>query len=172
VLACAWSIKGGNPTVNGTNLKFSIQSRLSNRARLGIAISLFSSAALAQTYPVSGVWVARDERFPSSGAGACLTLKKDGVDAIAAQSFPTLMIFSEDKRFEVRRNYLAERTIKSVKGTPDGGFRITEAGGKHWLPWPKKWIFRLKIVNPTTIEITKEKVSTRFFKCSSNSPSL
>jgi hypothetical protein len=61
--------------------------------------------------------------------------------------------------------------VKSVKGAPDGAFQITEAGGKRWLPWSKKRLFKLKIVNPTTIEITEENVSTRFFKCS-NSPSL
>jgi hypothetical protein len=81
------------------------------------------------------------------------------------------MIFSESKRFEVRGNYHAEAMVKSVKATPDGGFQITEAGGKRWPPWSKKRRFKLQVVNPTTIEIAKDNVSTRFFKCS-NSPSL
>jgi hypothetical protein len=80
-------------------------------------------------------------------------------------------IFSEGKRIEVRGNYHAERMVKSVKAAPDGGFEIREAGGKRWLPWSKKQRFKLQVVNPTTVEITKDNVSTRFFKCS-NSPSL
>jgi len=41
--------------------------------------SLSSFAACAQTYPVSGVWVAMDHQFPQSKAGLCLTLKKVGL---------------------------------------------------------------------------------------------
>jgi hypothetical protein len=159
------------PVINATNFRFSIQSRFKNRMWLGIAISLFSSAASAQSYPISGVWVAKDDRFPGSTAGACYVLKKFGIDAVSAQVFPTLMIFSEGKRFEVRGNYHVEGMVKSVKATPDGGFQITETGGKRWLPWSKKQRFKLQVVNPTTIEIAKDNVSTRFFKCS-NSPSL
>src|SRR5206468_958027 len=55
---------------------------------------LFSVAASAQTYPVSGVWVAMDYHFPESKRGACLTLKTLGVDALFGRSFPTVMIFS------------------------------------------------------------------------------
>jgi hypothetical protein len=53
---------------------------------------LFSFAAFAQTYPVSGVWVAMDYRFPQFRAGACLTLKTFGVDALFEGSFPTVTI--------------------------------------------------------------------------------
>jgi hypothetical protein len=94
--------------ISATNFRFSLQSRFINRTGLAIAISLLSSAASAQNYPISGVWVARDDRFPGSTAGACFVLKKFGIDAVSAQPFPTLMIFSERKRFEVRGNYLAE----------------------------------------------------------------
>src|ERR1700730_2076328 len=159
------------PVINATNFRFSIQSRFKNRMWLGMAISLFSSAASAQSYPISGVWVAKDDRFPGSTAGACYVLKKFGIDAVSAQVFPTLMIFFEGKRFEVRGNYHVEGMVKSVKATPDGGFQITETGGKRWLPWSKKQRFKLQVVNPTIIEISKDNVSSRFVKCS-NSPSL
>src|ERR1700716_1464924 len=113
--------------INVTDFKLSIRSGFKNRVWLGVAIFLFSSAASAQTYPVSGVWVATDDRFPGSTSGACLILKQLGVDAILAQPFPRLMIFFKDKRFEVRGgDYLAERTIRSVKSAKDGGFQITE----------------------------------------------
>jgi hypothetical protein len=55
--------------ISATNFRFSVQSRFKNRAWLAIAISAFSFAASAQNYPISGVWVARDDRFPGSTAG-------------------------------------------------------------------------------------------------------
>src|SRR5450631_2645928 len=58
--------------INVTNFKFSIPSGFKRRVWLGVAIVLFSSAASAQTYPVSGVWVATDDRFPGSTGDACL----------------------------------------------------------------------------------------------------
>ena len=158
--------------INVTNFKFSIRSCFKNRVWLGVAIFLFSSAASAQTYPVSGVWVATDDRFPGSTGEACLILKQFGVDAVLAQPFPRLMIFSKDKRFEVRGDYLAERTIRSVKSATDGGFLITESLAKRWRPFSKRQAFKLKVVDPTTIEITEGKARTRFFKCSSSSSSL
>jgi hypothetical protein len=81
--------------INLTNFKFSIRSCFKNRVWLGVAISVLSSAASAQTYPVSGVWVATDDRFPGSTGGVCLILKQFGVDAALAQPFPRLMIFSK-----------------------------------------------------------------------------
>jgi hypothetical protein len=47
--------------INVTNFKFSIRSGFKNQVWLGVAIFLISSAASAQTYPVSGVWVATDD---------------------------------------------------------------------------------------------------------------
>jgi hypothetical protein len=155
--------------INATNFKFSIRSGFKNRAWLAVAISLLSSAASAQTYPVSGVWVATDDRFPGSTGGACLILKQFGIDAVLAQPFPRLMIFSKDTRFEVREDYLAERTIRSVKGATDGGIQITETFANRWRPFSKRQVFKLKVVDPTTIEIAEGKARTRFFKCSSSS---
>ena len=155
--------------INVFDFKFSIRSGFRNRVWLGIAIVFFSSAASAQTYPVSGVWVATDDR---STGGACLILKQFGIDAVLAQPFPRLMIFSKDKRFEVRGDYLAQRTIRSVKSATDGGIQITETFANRWRPFSKRQVFKLKVVDPTTIEIAEGKARTRFFKCSSGSSSL
>ena len=136
--------------------------------------SLSSFAACAQTYPVSGVWVAMEHQFPQSKAGACLTLKTIGVDALFGEPFPTVMIFSDGRRFVVRGGRPAELAIRSVKSVKGGGFRITESLGKRgsWLPWFKNPQFHLKIVDPMLIEIAEGSVSTRFFKCSSDRKSL
>ena len=136
--------------------------------------SLSSFAAYAQTYPVSGVWVAMEHQFPQSKAGACLTLKTIGVDALFGEPFPTVMIFSDGRRFVVRGGRPAELAIRSVKSVKDGGFRITESLGRHgsWLPWFKNRQFHLKVVDPMLIEIAEGPVSTRFFKCSSGRTAL
>jgi hypothetical protein len=148
--------------------------RAAMRTSVLIVGSLSSFAACAQTYPVSGVWVAMDHQFPQSRAGACSTLKTIGVDALFGGSFPTVMIFSDGRRFVVRGGRPAELAIRSVNSVKDGGFRITESLGKHfsWLPWFKDRQFHLKIVDPMLIEIAEGPVSTRFFKCSSDRTSL
>jgi hypothetical protein len=69
--------------INVINFKFSIRSGFKNRVWIAVATSLFSTAASAQTYPVSGVWVATDDRFPGSTGGACLILKQFGIDAVS-----------------------------------------------------------------------------------------
>ena len=136
--------------------------------------SLFSLAASAQTYPVSGVWIAREYPFFQFTEGACLALKKIGVEALFEGSFPTVMIFSNGQRFVVQGGRAAERTIRSVKSVASGGFLIAESFGKHgsWLPWFKNQSFYLKVVNPMIIEITEGRASTRLFKCSSGSPPI
>jgi hypothetical protein len=147
--------------------------RAGMRTSVLIVGSLSALAAYAQTYPVSGVWVAMDHQFPQSKAGACSTLKTIGVDALFSGSFPTVVIFSEGQRFVVRGGRPAELAVRSVN-SKDGGFRITESPGKHgsWLPWFKNRQFHLKIIDPMIIEIVEGPVSTRLFKCSSNRTAL
>ncbi|MFY9958214.1 hypothetical protein [Bradyrhizobium sp.] len=88
------------------------------------------------------------------------------------RDLPRLMIFSDNRRFEVRGNYPAERTVQSVQSATDGRFRITESLGKRWSPLFKRPFFTLKIVDASTIEVAEGNISTRFFQCSPNSPSL
>jgi hypothetical protein len=157
--------------IHVTHFIFCKRSGFRNGAWLAIGISLFACAASTQAYPVSGVWVARDDSFPGSTAGACLLLKGLGVDAVLTQPFPRVMIFSENKRYELQRDLHAERTIRSVRTATDGGFQISESLGKRWQFFSRRR-FVLKVVNPTTIDITEGKVSDRFFKCPAKIPSL
>ena len=159
-------------------LHFSLGNRLRLPGRMQILLfivgSLFSFAASAQTYPVSGVWIARHYHFPQLAAGDCFALKTFGVDALFDRSFPLVMMFSDSQRFVVQGRRSAERTIRYVKSLADGGFLITESLGKHgsWFPWFKNQSFYLKIVDPMIIEITEGPTSTRFFKCSSGGAPL
>lgn len=168
----AFDQRRASPMIHVTHFKFRMRSEFINRVWLAIAISLFSCAASAETYPVNGVWVANNDHFPGSTAGACFILKKIGIDAVSSQPFPSLMIFSDNKRFDVRGDYRVEKTVRSVETTTDGRFRITESPGKRrWLPLFKKPFFTLKIVDAMTIEVAEGSLSTRFSKCST-SPSL
>jgi hypothetical protein len=109
-------------------------------AGISIAISCLSSpAALAHDYPVSGVWVATDDRTPGSNGGACFTLKVLGIGSIFDGNHPTILIFSDGKRIELRAGHHYQRSIRSVKRLADGGFRIEELPGKRsrWFPWSK-----------------------------------
>jgi hypothetical protein len=148
--------------------------RAASRTTALIVGSLSCFAAAAQTYPISGVWVAMDQRFLVSKTGACLTLKIVGADALFDGPFPTVMIFSGGERYVVRGGRSAELAIKSVKSAKDGSFHITESLGKlgGWFPWFKNRALDLKVLDPMVIEVTEGPVNTRFFKCSSDGRSL
>jgi hypothetical protein len=134
-----------------------------------LVVALLSSFAVsAQTYPISGVWVAMEHQFLASRTGACLTLKTNGANALFGKSaFPAVMIFSDGRRFVVRGGRSAELALSSVRSVANGGFRITEAPGKRggWLPWFRNHVFYLRIVDPMLIEIAEGSFKTRFFKC-------
>jgi hypothetical protein len=143
--------------------------------RISIAICCFSaSAVLAQEYPVSGVWVAADDRTPGSAGGACFTLKLLGIDSIIVGSLPTALIFSDGKRIEVRAGYHSEQSIKSIRGTTDNAFRFAELPSKRsrWFPWSRKHSHSLKILDPITIEFGEGATTARFVKCSSKNSLL
>jgi hypothetical protein len=148
--------------------------RAAIRGSVLIVGSLSCFAASGQTYPISGVWVAMDQRFPVSKTGACFTLKTLGADVLFDGPFPTVMIFSVGERFVVQGGRSAELAIRSVKSATDGSFHITESLGKlgSWLPWFKSRALHLKVLDPMVIEVTEGPVSTRFFKCSSDGRSL
>ena len=134
----------------------------------------FISAVRAQDYPISGVWIAADDRTPGSKGGACFTLKLLGIASILDGSLPTVLIFSDGKRVEARAGYHSEEAIKSIKSLADDIFRIAEAPSKRsrWFPWSRKQSHSLRIVDPTTIEFGDGKTATRFVKCSSRNSLL
>jgi hypothetical protein len=146
-------------------------------AGISIAISCLSPpAALAQDYPVSGVWVATDDRTPGSNGGACFTLKVLGIESIFDGTLPTILIFSDGRRIELRAAHHYQQSIRSIKSLADGGFRIEEMPSKRsrWFPWSKgrSYSYSLRTVDPVTIEVDDGKRATRFVKCSAKSSLL
>jgi hypothetical protein len=159
---------GRTQMVHIADFKLRKRSGCISRVWLSIGLSLFSCAASAQTYPISGVWIAEDNYLPGSTSGACSLLKKFGVDAPLTQSFPEVMIFSGEKRFEMRGDFYSEATLRSVKAKPGGVFQIIERREKPGL-FHGKARLTITVVDAITIDLTERNASTRLYKCSSNS---
>jgi hypothetical protein len=153
------------------------QALVGRAAGISIAMScLWPPAALAQGYPVSGIWVATDNRTPGSEGGACFALKMLGVDSLLDGTLPTVLIFSDGRRIELRAGHHYQQSIRSVKSLTDGGFRIEELPSKRsrWFPWStsRSYSYSLRTIDPMTIEIDDGKNATRFVKCSAKSSLL
>src|SRR5438309_7056184 len=94
---------------------------LGRAAGISITIACLSSpAVLAQSYPVNGVWVEANDHTPGSKGGACFTLKVLGIDSILDGSLPTVLIFSDGRRTEVRAGFHAQQSIRSIRSTAEG----------------------------------------------------
>ena len=99
--------------------------------------SLFvcSFAAVAEIYPVNGFGSQSAPGFPSTNREACISLKTFGTEAVSRKSIPELIIFTKDKRYDVKGDDQNETTIKSINAA-DGGFWITGSPVRR-----KRWMF-------------------------------
>ena len=133
--------------------------------------SFCSFAAVAEIYPVNGVWTAIGPAFPINRHEACLSLKTFGTEAVSRKSIPELIIFTKGKRYVVKGDAQNETTIKSIDPA-DGGFWITESPSKRsrWMLFQRKTKYFLKIVDSLTIEIWDGTTLTRYAKCGPQKP--
>ena len=133
---------------------------------LGLACLVLSSfPAEADVYPVSGVWAAPNPEFPIAVDEACLIIKTFGVEVLARNSIAEMMIFMNDKRYDVKGNVQRDSTLQSVRAV-ESGYWITELpDGRRRLWFSRKITFFLAIVDPATIEIRDLSRRTRFVKC-------
>jgi hypothetical protein len=78
-----------------------IHKRLADCAQLISLVGLLlSSPAVADIYPVTGVWVASNRDFPMGPNEACFTLRLSGIEAVARKLISELLIiFNENKRY-------------------------------------------------------------------------
>jgi hypothetical protein len=146
-----------------------IRSKALFRAGLLFCCSiLFSLSAAAQSYPISGVWAAIDPQFPKARSETCIAVKAFGTEAVARNFIAEIIIFDQNKRFDVRGDATGKTIIKSIKAV-DGGFRITEtfSKGTNWLGFKRKVSYFLIVIDPQTIEIQDAKTFTRYTKCGS-----
>jgi hypothetical protein len=143
-----------------------IHKRLANCAQLmGLVGLLLTSPAVADIYPIKGVWVAPNPDFPIRPDEACFTVRLSGIEAVARKFIAELHIFNENKRYEVRQNTQAVSTLFSMKSA-ENGYWITElpdVRGRFWIR--QKITYLLTIIDPTTIEIRNNSHRTRYVKC-------
>jgi hypothetical protein len=74
-----------------------------------------SAPADADIYPIKGVWVAPNSDFPIRSDEACITVRLSGIEAVTRKFIAELLIFNENKRYEVRQNTQTVSTLFSMK---------------------------------------------------------
>ena len=143
-----------------------IHKRIANCTQLiGLVGLLLSSPAVADIYPVRGVWVAQNHDFPIGPNEVCFTVRLSGIEAVARKLISELLIFAENKRYGVKQNLQTVSTLVSTKPS-DGGYWVTEMPDVRRRFWFKQKItYLLTIIDPTTIEIRNNSHRTRFVKC-------
>jgi hypothetical protein len=143
-----------------------IHKRLADCAQLmGLVGLLLSSPAIAEIYPIRGVWVAPNRDFPVGPNEACFTVRMSGIEAVARKLITGLLIFNENKRYEVKLNVQAVSTLVSTKPA-EGGYWVTEFPDVRRRFWFRQKItYLLTIIDPTTIEIRNNSHRTKYVKC-------
>ena len=132
---------------------------------MGLVGLLLTSPAVADIYPIKGVWVAPNPDFPIGQDEACFTVRLSGIEAVARKFIAELHIFNENKRYEVRQNTQAVSTLFSMKSA-ENGYWITELPDVRRRFWLRQKItYLLTVIDPTTIEIRNNSHKTRFVKC-------
>src|SRR3954469_25284560 len=63
------------------------------------AAQLCCSPALADVYPVTGVWVTQDSNFPVGSYEACFAIRLSGLAAVNRNSIAEMMIFNGEYRW-------------------------------------------------------------------------
>ena len=128
---------------------------------------LLSSPAAADFYPINGVWIATNPAFPIGVNEACFALRLSGIRAVVQKSITELVIFNDNKRYDVKQNGQSVSTLSSIKPSDDGHW-VTELGEVRSRFWFRpKTTYLLTIIDPTTIEIRSNSRRTKFIKCES-----
>jgi hypothetical protein len=86
--------------------------RIHSKAHFGVGLLfyfsiLFSLPAAAQSYPISGVWAAIDPQFPKARSEMCIAVKTFGTAAVANNLIAEIILFDQNKRFDVKADATA-----------------------------------------------------------------
>ena len=144
-----------------------IHKRIANCTQLIGLVGLFlSSPAVADIYPVRGVWIAQNRDFPIGPNEACFTVRLSGIEAVARKLISELLIFNENKRYRIKQNLQTVSTLVSTKPA-EGGYWVTELPDVRRRFWFRQRItYFLAIIDPSTIEIRNNSRRAKFVKCS------
>jgi hypothetical protein len=105
-----------------------VRKRLADYTQLLSVVGLLlTSPALADIYPVRGVWVAQNHDFPIGPNEGCFTVRLSGIEAVARKLISELVIFNENKRYGVKQNLQTVSTLVSTKPV-EGGYWVTNSG--------------------------------------------
>ncbi len=101
--------------------KIGIHKRLADCAQLmGLVGLLLSSPAVADIYPIKGVWVAPNPDFPSRPDEACFTVRHSGIEAVTRKFIAELLIFNDNKQRQRSSGQIGSSwpTVKRTRLTP------------------------------------------------------
>jgi hypothetical protein len=133
---------------------------------IGILLLSFPALAEGLAYPVSGVFAAIDSEFPNAGFEVCMSVRTFGVEAVTRKSIAELIIFTKDKRHDLRGDIQTETTITTINPV-DGAYRIAERFTKSRgrIGIRRKTEYEMEVIDPNTIEIWDGNKITRYAKC-------
>ena len=133
---------------------------------IGFLLLSFPALAEGLSYPVTGVFAAIDSEFPNGEFEVCMSVRTFGVAAVTKKSVAELIIFTNDKRHDLRGELQTEAAIKSIN-LVDGAYRVAETLTKShgWIGMKRKTEYEMKVIDPNTIAIWDGKKITRYAKC-------
>lgn len=133
---------------------------------LFVGALLLSFPASADEYPINGVWVALGREFPAAEYEICFAVRTFGVEAVVHKSVSEIMIFSKDRRYDIKGGTQIQAIIKSVQPA-NHGYRITETlnGRRRWLGFARRITYFLAVIDSRKIEIRNELSVIRYAKC-------
>jgi hypothetical protein len=133
---------------------------------LFVGAVLISFSASADEYPINGVWVALGREFPAAEYEICFAVKTFGVEAVLRKSISEIMIFSKERRYDLKGGTQIQATIKSVQPASHG-YRITETLNKRhrWLGFTRRITYFLTVIDSRKIEIRNNLSVIRYTKC-------
>jgi hypothetical protein len=133
---------------------------------IGFLLLSFPALADGLSYPVSGVFAAIDSEFPNAEFEVCMSVRTFGVAAVTKRSVAELVIFTRDKRHDLRGDMQTETAIKAINRV-DGLYQIAETFTKSrgWIGIRRKTEYEMKVIDPNTIAIWDGKKITRYAKC-------
>ena len=111
--------------------------------------------------------------FPAAEYEICFAVRTFGVEAVSHKSVSEIMIFSNDRRYDLKGDIQIQATIKSVQPA-NPGYRIIETlNERHrWLGFTKRISYFLTILDPRTIEIRNVISVIRYIKCGPQKPAI
>jgi hypothetical protein len=95
-----------------------------------------------------------------------MSVRTFGVVAVTRKSVSELIIFTRNKRHDLRGDIETETAIRAIDRV-DGAYRIAETfiKSRGWIGIRRRTEYEMKVIDPNTIAIWDGKKVTRYAKC-------